>query len=69
MTANIKLNPSGGGIAAHAKIFLQTQNNAAGVMIVAKGWPTTSVSSANLAITMANGAAAGTEQFHYDIKQ
>lgn len=59
-----------GGVAANAKVFLQTANDTAGVMIVAKGWPTTSISGANFAVTMANGtAAAGTEQFFYNIVQ
>jgi hypothetical protein len=49
---------------------LQTANDAAGVMIVAKGWPTTAISGANFTISMANGtAAAATENFFWRVVQ
>ena len=59
-----------GGVAPNARVFLQTANNVAGVMIVAKGWPTPAISGTDFTITMANGtAAAGNEQFWYTITQ
>ena len=60
-----------GGVAPNARIFLQTANNDAGVLIVNKGWPTTAISSNNFTLTMANGTASGstTAQFFYNIIQ
>lgn len=60
-----------GGVAPNARIFLQTGNDAAGVLIVSKGWPTTAVSSTDFTLTMANGTASGstTAQFFYNIIQ
>jgi hypothetical protein len=69
-SAAITTTVTHGGVAPNARIFLQTANNAAGLMIVSKGWPTTAVSGTNFTIAMANGtAAAATESFHYTIVQ
>lgn len=70
LSAAITTTVTHGGIAANAKVFLQTANSVAGTMIVSKGWPTTGVSGSNFVVTMANGtASAGTEQFLYNIVQ
>ena len=70
LTAAVTTTVTHGGIAANARIFLQTANDAAGVMIVAKGWPTTAISGANFTISMANGtAAAATENFFWRVVQ
>jgi hypothetical protein len=59
-----------GGVAPNARVFLQEANTQAGVMVVSKGSPLSGVSGQNFAITMANGtAAAGTEQYYYQIIQ
>lgn len=70
LTAAVTTTVTHGGIAPNAKVFLQTANDAAGVMIVAKGWPTTAISGANFTISMANGtAAAATENFYWRVVQ
>ncbi len=59
-----------GGVAPNARVFLQTGEDSAGVLIVARGWPTTARSTNDFTITMANGvAAAGGEDFFYRIVQ
>jgi hypothetical protein len=60
-----------GGVAPNARIFLQTAEDTAGVLITSKGWPTTAPSSNNFTIKMANGTAPGitTAQFFYNIVQ
>lgn len=60
-----------GGVAPNARIFLQTAENTAGVLIVSKGWPTTAISGTDFTISMANGTATGitTAQFFYQIIQ
>lgn len=59
-----------GGIAPEAFIQLQTYNDAAGVAIVAKGYPTPAVTSPNFTIKSPNGVAwGGTENFLYSIIQ
>lgn len=60
-----------GGVAPNARIFLQTAEDTAGVLIVGKGWPTTQPVSNNFTIKMANGTTPGitTAQFFYNIVQ
>ena len=60
-----------GGVAPNARIFLQTGEDTAGVLIVSKGWPTTAPVGNNFTIKMANGTAPGitTAQFFYNIIQ
>ena len=60
-----------GGVAPNARIFLQTANDDAGILITPKGWPTTAVSGTNFTLTMANGTTSGstTAQFFYNIVQ
>jgi hypothetical protein len=70
LSAAITTTVTHGGIAPNARVFLQTGNDAAGIMIVAKGWPTTATSGSDFTITMANGtAAAGTESFLWRVEQ
>ena len=70
LSAAITTTVTHGGVAPNARVFLQTANDAAGVMIVSKGWPTTAISTDDFTIAMANGTAAGgTEQFLYRIEQ
>lgn len=69
-SAAITTTVTHGGVAPNARVFLQTANDAAGVMIVAKGWPTTGISGADFTARMANGTpAGGTESFFYHIVQ
>lgn len=60
-----------GGVAPNARVFLQTGDDTAGVLIVSKGWPTTATIGNDFTITMANGTAPGitTAQFFYNIVQ
>ena len=59
-----------GGVAPNARIFLQTGNTTAGVMIVAKGWPVTAISGNDFTITSSNGTAfGGTENLFWTIVQ
>lgn len=70
LSAVITTTVTHGGVAPNARVFLQTGNNAAGVMIVSKGWPTTAISGSDFTIVMANGtAAAGNELFFWKIEQ
>jgi hypothetical protein len=70
LSAAVTTTVTHGGIAPNAKVFLQEANSQAGVLVVSKGSPVTGLSSQNFAITMANGtAAAGTEQYYYQIIQ
>lgn len=59
-----------GGVAPEAYIQLQTYNDAAGIVIVTKGYPTPDAVSPNFTIKAANGTAwNGGEDFLYNIIQ
>ena len=61
---------SHGGVRAHARVFLQPANAAAGTLVSGSKSPYVTVSQPNFSIVTADGtAAAGTEQFWYSIVQ
>jgi len=71
LTNSVTTTVTHGGVAPNARVFLQTADNTAGVLITTKGWPTTAPSGANFTIAMADGTASGTTtaQFFYNIVQ
>lgn len=70
LSAAVSTTVTHGGVAANAAIFLQEANASAGSMSAVKGRCYTALNGANFTIAVANGtAAAGTEQFAYEVVQ
>lgn len=70
LSAAITTTVAHGGVAPNARVFLREANNAAGLLVSAKGNAVTGVSGTGFTISMPNGtAAAGGEAYHYRIEQ